>query len=107
MKQFTTRTLLIVAFFLAATALVLSFKVLGPGAPHDRKAALTRELKDLEAKIEQVSTALESAREKDLAMKEWLEKVARENPHHPVGEKAKELLERIWGPPKNDKGPGK
>ncbi|RKX33764.1 MAG: hypothetical protein DRP71_09370 [Verrucomicrobia bacterium] len=97
MKQFTFKTLLIITFFLVATILVLSHKVFSPATIQDREAALIRELKELEQEFEQISSALESARRKDLKLKKWLEKVARENPDNPVGEEARRLLERTWG----------
>lgn len=62
MKQFTTKTFLIITFFLAATALALSLKVFSPTTAHNREAGLERELDDLEQRIEQLSSALETSR---------------------------------------------
>jgi hypothetical protein len=60
MKQFSSKTFLIITFFLAATALALSLKVFNPITTHNREAGLERELEDLEQRIEQLSSALES-----------------------------------------------
>jgi hypothetical protein len=61
-KQFTSKTLLIITFFLAATALALSLKVFSPTTTHNREARLERELDDLEQRIEKLSSALEASR---------------------------------------------
>lgn len=63
MKQFTSRTLLIITFFVAATALALSIKVLGPTPASTREAELQRELDALEARIQALSGKIEAVDE--------------------------------------------
>ncbi len=63
MKQFTSKTLLIITFFVAATALALSLKVFSPPTIHHREAGLERELDDLEQRIKQLSSSLEASRQ--------------------------------------------
>lgn len=58
MKQFTTKTLLIITFFVAATALALSIKVLGPTPVSDREAELQRELDALEQRLQDLSAKI-------------------------------------------------
>lgn len=61
MKQFTSKTLLIITFFVAATALVLSIKVLGPTAVSNREAELQAELDALEQRIQELAGKIEAA----------------------------------------------
>jgi hypothetical protein len=65
MKQFSSKTFLIITFFLAATALALSLKVFNPTTTQNREAVLERELKHLEQRIEQLSSAIEESRQKE------------------------------------------
>jgi len=61
MKQFSSKTFLIITFFVAATALALSLKVFNPATTQNREAALERELEDLEKRIDQLSSAIEDS----------------------------------------------
>jgi hypothetical protein len=65
MKQFTSKTLLIITFFVAATALVLSLKVLGPTPVSDRETELQRELDALEERIQALSGKIEAVDDED------------------------------------------
>lgn len=65
MKQFTSRTLLIITFFVSATALTLSLKVLGPTPSSTREAELRGELDALEERIKALTSAIEAAGEEN------------------------------------------
>ncbi|MEZ5278211.1 MAG: HEAT repeat domain-containing protein [Opitutaceae bacterium] len=65
MKQFTFRTLLIITFFVAATALTLSLRLGEPSPISPREAELQRELDALEQRIEDLTGKLAAVREED------------------------------------------